>query len=211
MSFPLLLRQIRRLTEAAHGPLSDRELLARFAGRRDEAAFEAVVRRHGLMVLRVCQRALGNSPDAEDVFQATFLVLARKAAALRWQPSVGTWLYEVASRLCHKTQAAAARRRVHEGRAPSRPPADPSAEITCREAQAVLDEELNHLPSRYRAPLVLCYLEGLTRDEAARQLSWSLGTLKRRLEQARARLRGRLTRRGVAPAAALSAALLVES
>jgi RNA polymerase sigma factor (sigma-70 family) len=190
--------------------LSDRELVARFSAHRDEAAFEALVQRHGPMVLCVCRRVLGNEHDAEDAFQATFLVLSRKTASLRRQESVGSWLFGVAHRLALKANAAAARRRTHESRAATHSPLDPLAEITVREAQVVLEEELARLPEKYRAPLVLCCLEGVPRDEAAQHLGWPLSTLKSRLEEARDRLRRRLGRRGLTLPAALLASVLAE-
>src|SRR5579884_2283399 len=187
---------------------SDRELLRRFAGQRDEAAFGTLVRRHGRMVLGVCRRALGNGPDAEDAFQATFLVLATRAASGSWQDSVAGWLHGVAHHVALKARAAAARRRLRESRAPTRAAGDPLEEINGRELRGVLDEELSRLSEKYRVPLVLCYLEGATRDEAARQLGWPVGTLKSRVERGRELLRARLRRRGLALAAALSASAL---
>jgi RNA polymerase sigma factor (sigma-70 family) len=205
-----LLRQFLRLVEFRHARESDRELLRRYAAGRDEEAFAAVVARHGPMVLALGRRLLGNAHDAEDVFQATFLVLARKAARVRWRASVGTWLYEVAHRLAREAKADAARRQFHERRAEVRQAADPFGEVSLREAGAVLDEELAGLPERLRAPLVLCCLEGLTRDEAARQLGWTVRTLKDRLARGRERLRRRLERRGFTLPAALAAALVAE-
>jgi RNA polymerase sigma factor (sigma-70 family) len=204
-----LLRQIQQLVGPVPG-LSDRELLRRFVVEGDEAALEAVVRRHGPLVRGVCRRMLRNLHDAEDVFQATFLVLTRKAAVIPWQESVGTWLYEVAYRLALQARARSWQRLRRERRPTAPPPPDPLAEVSLREAQAVLDEELSRLPAKFRDPLVLCYLEGTTRDEAACQLGWSLGTLKRRLEQGKERLRHRLSRRGLTVPTVLSAALLTE-
>jgi RNA polymerase sigma factor (sigma-70 family) len=205
----LVLRHIRKLTVAqAADALTDRELLHRFAASGDESAFAALLSRHGPMVLRVGRRVLANNEDAEDVFQATFLLLARKAASIRWQESVVNWLYRVTYHLALRTRTATARRSAHESKVDQRAPADPLAEISLREAQTVLDEELARLPEKFRAPLILCCLEGATRDEAARQLGWSLATLKRRLEQARQRLRGRLSRRGLTLSALLTAAEL---
>ncbi|HZY85561.1 MAG TPA: sigma-70 family RNA polymerase sigma factor, partial [Gemmataceae bacterium] len=204
----VLLRHLRRWA-AAPAAASDRDLLRRFSARRDEAAFAALLERHGPLVLRVARRVLGNEADAEDVFQATFLVLARKAAAVAWRDSVATWLYGVAHRLALNARAAAERRRRHEAVAPPRAAA-PADEITLREAQAVLHEELARLPARYRAPLVHCFLEGATQDEAARELGWSLSTLKRRLRRGRELMQGRLARRGLTLAAALSTGLLAE-
>jgi RNA polymerase sigma factor (sigma-70 family) len=155
------------------------------------------------MVLGVGRRVLGDRPAAEDVFQATFLLLARKAGAIRRRESVGGWLYGVAYRLALKARAGEARRRHERAAAASRPPVPPDE--ACREVLAILDEELLGLPERYRLPLVLCYLEGRTQDEAARELGWSLSTLRRRLERGRELLRARMTGRG----ATLSAGLFV--
>jgi RNA polymerase sigma factor (sigma-70 family) len=202
----VVLRHVRKLTASrAADALSDRELLQRFAASRDEAAFVALLTRHGPMVLRVGRRVLANHEDAEDIFQAAFLLLARKAGATAWQESVANWLYRVAYHLALKTRAATARRTAQERKAPLKASADPLAEISLREAQTVLDEELARLPEKFRAPLILCCLEGATRDEAARQLGWSLASLKRRLEQGRERLRGRLGRRGLSLGAVLTA------
>jgi RNA polymerase sigma factor (sigma-70 family) len=213
-----LLKHIRELATAGGTavtavppvPFSDKELLDRFARERDEVAFTAVLHRHGPMVLRVCRRVLRNSHDAEDAFQATFLLLARKASAKGWHDSVANWLYQTAYHLALKARAAATRRSAHEARAGSKTRRDPLDDLTGRELQAVLDEELTRLPEKYRVPLVLCYLEGTTRDEAAQQLGWPLSTLGLRLEQGRDRLRGRLERRGLMFSAALSAALITE-
>jgi RNA polymerase sigma factor (sigma-70 family) len=195
---------------AAPGP-TDGELLRRFASGRDGEAFAALVRRHGGMVYSACRRVLGPSADADDAFQATFLVLARRAGGLRWRASAAGWLYAVAMRLARKAKIATARRQERERQAVPPPAADPLAALTLRDTQAVLDEELGRLPARLRDPLVLCCLEGRTRDEAARQLGWPLGTLKRRLEQARGLLRARLARRGLTVPAALAAALVGEA
>src|SRR5439155_409900 len=208
----VLLRYLRKLvSQRPTLPLSDRELLQRFAEQRDEAAFTTLVRRHGPMVLRLCQRLLHNEHDAEDVCQATFLVLASKAASRFWQPSVASWLYRVAYHLALKTKAAAVRRAVRERHMAKRPIPDPLETITARELLAVLDEELTRLPEKYRAPLVLCYLEGATRDQAALQLACPLGTLKHRVERGRQLLRLRLAKRGVELSAVLSATVLMEN
>jgi RNA polymerase sigma factor (sigma-70 family) len=200
-----VLRHIRGLIAAGPaGQTSDGDLLERFATRREEAAFAALVRRHGPMVLGVCRRLLPDA-DADDAFQATFLALARQASAVGRNGSVGGWLYRVAYHAAMKARARGARRAECEQRAEPRPAADPLAELSGRELLAMLDEELQRLPERLRVPLVLCYLEGRTRDEAARELRWSLGTLKRRLERGRAVLRVRLARRGVALSVMLAA------
>jgi RNA polymerase sigma factor (sigma-70 family) len=202
-----VLRHLREFVASEHsGRLPDALLLERFAADREQAAFEALVRRHGPLVMGVCRRLLPNPHDADDAFQATFWVLARKAGSVGKQGSLGGWLYRVAYHAALKARARAALRERLEREAPPRPSADPLAEVTGRELVATLDEELHRLPECYRTPLVLCYLEGKTRDEAARQLGWSLGTLKRRLEQGRDRLRRRLDRRGLALAAVLLAA-----
>ncbi len=188
----------------------DGQLLERFVRQRDEAAFAELVARHGPLVLGLCRRLLGNMHDAEDVFQATFLVLARQAAAIRKPKSLSCWLHGVAYRLAIRARDAAKRRRVHEQKAP---PLQETQEIdlSWREVRGLLDEELQRLPEKHRLPLVLCYLEGLTQDEASRRLGWPRGTLKCRLEAGRERLRLRLTRRGVTLGAGLFAVVLSES
>ncbi len=209
---PTLLRHIRRLATAqklAH--LSDRELLQRFAGERDESAFAVLVKRHGSMVLHVGQRVLHNGHDAEDVFQATFLVLTRKAGSLRWHESVGNWLYQAAYRIALKAKTSAVRRGAKEAKAAERAPANSRDDLSWREVETLLDQELHRLPVKYRVPLVFCYLEGSTRDEAAQQLGWSLSTLKRRLERGREILRLRLVRRGLTFSAALFAPMLTQN
>jgi RNA polymerase sigma factor (sigma-70 family) len=190
------------------GEKTDRQLLRSFAEDRDEAAFAELVRRHAAMVLAVCRRVLRDGPDADDAFQATFLVLARKAAAGGWHDSVGSWLHEVAYRSAMKARVDAARRRVHESRVPDMPSIEPHVDASHQELRAVLDEELRRLPEKYRAPLVLCYLEGKTNDEAAQQLGWTKGTVSGRLARARDLLRGRLSRRNFALSAGLFAAAL---
>jgi RNA polymerase sigma factor (sigma-70 family) len=188
--------------------LTDRQLLQHYTDRRDEQAFALLVRRHAALVLGVCRRILRQTKDAEDVFQATFLVLARKAATTRWQPSVSNWLYTVASRLAREARGRTLCRYRRE-RLVAEMPDIPAPTLTAmQELCAVLDEELRRLPERYRQPLLLCYLEGQTRDQAARQLGWSLRTLHRRLERGRDLLRARLTGRGLTLSAALLAAAL---
>lgn len=205
----LVLRHLRDWAAAQDvRGLPDRLLVERFLARRDEAAFAALVKRHGPLVLGVCRRVLGNWHDAEDAFQATFFILARKAGTIGRHVAVGSWLYQVAYHVALRARQRVVARHRREERAASPEQTDPLAEVTGRELMAVLDEELHRLPEGQRAPLVLCYLQGQTRDEAARALGWSLGTLKRRLEQGRQRLRGRLARRGVTvPAALLTAGL----
>jgi RNA polymerase sigma factor (sigma-70 family) len=202
----VVLRHIRELAAAeSAGTLDDRQLLRRFAATREEAAFEALVRRHGPLVLGVCRRVLHNTHDAEDAFQATFLALARQAASAGRRASLGTWLYHVAYLTALRARGRSDARRRREASAPPRGQADPLAEVTGRELMTVLDRELHDLPERLRSPLVLCYLEGKTRDEAARELGLSLGTLKRRLEQGRAILQARLAGRGISLAGLMAA------
>jgi RNA polymerase sigma factor (sigma-70 family) len=206
-SSTILLRHIRRLVGAPSVEATDRALIQRFVLGGEEEAFATLVSRHGPMVLRVCRHVLGNAADAEDAFQATFLVLARKAAVLTWQESVAGWLHAVASRLALKARTARSRRRAHEALLPAPLPGAARDEVTLAEVQAVLHEELNRLPEKLRLALVLCYLEGMTQDQAARQAGWSLATLKRRLRAGLEVLRERLPRRGVALPAVLPVAL----
>jgi RNA polymerase sigma factor (sigma-70 family) len=196
-----LLRHIRRLVVPAPGPGSDGELLERYAVCRDEAAFAEIVQRHGPMVWNACRRALRHQQDAEDVFQAAFLVLARKAGGERWRDSVAPWLYAVAQRLAAKARSQAARRPAPLAFDPPMP--DPLDGMTARELLAALDAEVAALPERYRGPVVLCWLDGQTQEQAARLLAVSLSTLRRRLEYGKQLLQGRLARRGLAPAGAL--------
>jgi RNA polymerase sigma factor (sigma-70 family) len=192
------------------GGLTDGQLLDCFLARRDEAAFAALVRRHGPMVLAVCRRVLGNHHDAEDAFQATFLVLARKAAALRARDLVGNWLHGVAYRTALGAKAMTARRQAHERQA--RELARPQAPVDddWQELLPLLDQELDRLPERYRVAVVLCDLEGVTRRDAARRLGVPEGTLSGRLTRARRLLARRLARYGLAPSAAFLAAVLAE-
>jgi RNA polymerase sigma factor (sigma-70 family) len=189
---------------------TDRDLLERFVTQRDEDAFAEVVRRHGPMLVRVCRRVLHDEHGAEDVAQAAFLLLAQKAASIRWRDSVAGWLYQTAFRLALKARVASGRRARREAAARPAPPPDPLAVLTVAELQAVLDEELNRLPEKYRSPIILCCLEGRSRDEAARCLGWPLAAVKDRLEQGRERLRARLARRGVLLGTALTSAWLLE-
>jgi RNA polymerase sigma factor (sigma-70 family) len=190
-----ILGTLRRSLLREGGGESDGRLLDAFARRRDEAAFAAILRRHGPMVLGVCRRVLRNGHDAEEAFQATFLVLARKAGTVCRPELLANWLYGVAYRTALAARAAGARRRVKE-RAMARPEAWEASDAG-RELWPVLDRELSRLPDKYRVPVVLCDLEGKTRKEAARQLGWPEGTLAGRLARARALLARRLTRHGL--------------
>jgi RNA polymerase sigma factor (sigma-70 family) len=171
---------------------TDNELLRRFLASRDENAFEALVWRHGPMVLALCRRILRDPQDAEDAFQAAFLVLVRKAASIARPELLGNWLYGVASRTARAARAAAEKRRVKEAEAVPRE--QPAQESPWQELQPFLDRELNRLPARYRIPLVLCHLEEKSRQEAARALGLPEGTLSSRLARGRALLAQRLMR-----------------
>ncbi len=190
------------LTAAAVVPSTDGELLARFSA-GDDTAFAALVQRHSGMVIGVCRRLLPTVQDAEDACQATFLVLARKSRSGRWQSSIANWLYTTARRIASKSNRAAARRQKREARPLPPGPVSALDQMTGREAFAVLDEELDKLPALYREPLVLCYLQGLTRDEAAMRLGVPSATLKSQLDRGRKKLADALTRRGIVPGAGL--------
>ena len=204
------LRQIRGLFEAGTvAGLTDGQLLDRYLTRRDESAFAALVMRHGPMVLGVCHSVLHGSAEVEDAFQATFLVLIRKASTIRGRDAVGGWLYRVA----HRVAVQAGRDRSRKDRR-EHPAGDLPDDIVAGESasdddwRGTLHEELARLPERLRQPVVLCYLEGRTHEQAALELSWSEATLRRRLADARDLLHSRLTRRGVAVSvAALAAAM----
>ncbi|HZV04835.1 MAG TPA: sigma-70 family RNA polymerase sigma factor [Gemmataceae bacterium] len=192
-----ILHYLRKVTSPTGGDISDAELLSRFRIHRDDTAFTALVRRHGPMVLAVCRRVVGDGHAAEDAFQATFLVLARKAGSLAQPELLANWLHGVAYRTAAKAKTEAARRRVHERQAVRSQEIDSSMEFEWQDLRAVLDEEVNRLPERYRVPVVLCYLQGQTNAEAARRLGCSRGTVATLLARARDKLRRRLTQRGV--------------
>jgi RNA polymerase sigma factor (sigma-70 family) len=201
-----LIQLVRRTAEdGCVRALPDHELLQRFHARQDQAAFDALLHRHGPMVLDVCRSVLGNEADVEDAFQATFLVLARKAGSIRNATSLGSWLHGVAYRGALKARVRLVTRRKHEAGVPVRAPSEPD-DLSWREVRRVLHEELNRLSERYRVPLVLCYLEGKTQDQAADELGLAKSTLRERAERGRELLRARLVRRGLAPTALLAAA-----
>lgn len=203
------MQSLRKVaTLHAYRSLPDGELLERFIDAHDEAAFTVLIEKHGPMVLGVCRRALTSLHDAEDACQATFLVLSRKAATVSKKASLGSWLHGVAGRVSANLKREQGRRRSRERKRDTAPSKDPASEVSWSEVQAVLDEELQLLPDRYRAPLVLCYLECLTRDEAATQLGVTPGSLHGLLERGRDLLRKRLVKRGLALSAALSAVAL---
>ena len=193
---------IYSLRRAALSPemadLTDAQLLDCFLAYQDEAAFETLLRRHGPMVLGVCQRVLGNAHDATDAFQAAFLVLVSKATSIRDREKVGNWLYGVAHRTAREARAVLARRRAVEKQVQDMPHPQVQPDGMEREVLAVLDEELSRLPEKYRMPVVLCELEGRSRKDVARQLRLPEGTVSSRLATARKMLAARLTRRGLA-------------
>ncbi len=204
------IHQVNRLFQAGTvGALTDGQLLERFATRRGEAAeaaFEGLVARHGPMVLRVCRATLRDAHDVEDAFQATFLVLVRKAGSIGERDLLGPWLYGVAHRVALKARGVAARRRGREGdRLTEDPPTD-VADGPWLDFRPALHEELDRLPEKYRKPVVLCHLQGLTHSEAAQELAWPVGTVSVRLARARKLLRERLARRGLTATATLWAA-----
>jgi RNA polymerase sigma factor (sigma-70 family) len=191
--------------------LSDAQLLEHFIERRDEAAFETLVRRHGPMVLGVCRRLLRNGHDADDAFQATFLVLVRKAACIAPKEMVGHWLYGVAYQTALKGRAVAAKRRMRERQLALIPEPETKSHDLWSDLQSVLDQEVSRLPYKYRVPFVLCDLEEKTYKEAARQLGWPEGTLSVRLARARKMLAKRLTRQGFAITGAALAVVLSQN
>jgi len=189
---------------------SDEQLLHTFTAHRDDRAFAELVRRHGPMVLQVCRRVLGHEQDAEDAFQATFLVLARKAAALRSKTTLAGFLHGTAYLAALKAKQAAARRRKYEGQAPAHPSIAAADELCWREIRALLDEEIARLPEKFRSVFVLCCLEDLSRAEAARRLGLKERTVLSRLAAARKRLGRRLARRGVELTAVLTVLALAQ-
>lgn len=205
-----LLGQLRQLLGARAGDRrSDPELLQRFVHSQDAEAFAILLERHGPLVQRMCQRLLRDTHAAEDAFQATFLVLARKAASVRRPEALGCWLHGVAYRIASRARRQAVPSPVEVDLAVGNEP-EPLTELTIREARALLHEALERLPEKLRLPLILCYLEERTRDEAARQLGWPEGTFKRRLERGRELLRQHLGRRGLTISAALLTTVLTE-
>jgi RNA polymerase sigma factor (sigma-70 family) len=207
-----LLRFIRHLAGSQKdNELPDHQLLERFAANRDEASFAALLRRHGPMVLSVCQSVLHNLHDAEDVFQAAFLILARKAGSIQRREAVSSWLNRVAYHLAVKARASAIRRIDHEKKAAVTPSAEPLLDMSLRELQSIVHEEIQRLPEQYRAPVLLCGLEERSLEEAARLLGWSKGCVKGRLQRGREQLRTRLRRRGVELSAGLLAIALATS
>jgi RNA polymerase sigma factor (sigma-70 family) len=189
-------------------PEADVQLLEQFVASRDPAAFETLLQRHGPLVLSVCRRVLNDSELAEDAFQATFLVLVRRAASIARGERLGSWLYGVATRVALKARQTAARRSARQQELRDMPATAGNLDEAECDLRPVLDEEIQQLPARYRVPVVLCYLQGINYREAARQIGCPLGTLSVRLARARELLRGRLGRRGLAVSSAVLAALI---
>jgi RNA polymerase sigma factor (sigma-70 family) len=201
-----VLQQLRTIASArAYEERSDPELLKLFLTQREEAAFVALVKRHGPMVLHVCRRIQGNEHDAEDVFQATFLLLARKAGSISKPESLASWLHGVAHRLALEAKVQGSRRQTYERQAADMRSTSDDSQENWRDLQETLDAALRQVPEKYRLPLLLCYLQGKTQEEAARQLGCPLGTVRSRLARGRERLKEVLERQGVC----LSAGALV--
>jgi RNA polymerase sigma factor (sigma-70 family) len=207
--FADVLHYLRRTCGAqAARDLADAELLKRFLADRQDPAFTVLVHRHGRMVLAVCQRLLGDAHAAEDAFQATFMVLVRRAASFRGDKPLGSWLHAVARRIALRARAQAALRRDKERRLSNMPRSESLDDVTWQELRSVLDDEIARLPEKFRAPIVMCYLEGRSYQQAAQELGCPKSSLASRLDRGRELLRQQLTRRGIAmPAAALTTAL----
>ena len=207
-----VIRYIRKLAGAGQGGEStDGQLLGRFVKNRDERAFAAIVERHGPMVLSVCRRLLHGANDVDDVFQAVFLVLVRKAGSIGKPELLANWLYGVTCRTAVKARGEAFRRQARLKEMVDMPATEAISDPGWQELRPLLDEELKCLPDKYRAPLVLCYLQGRTYTEAARILSWAEGTVSGRLARGRDLLRARLTRRGLTLSGAALATLLTHN
>ena len=204
MSAALVPRLRNLLADRRAGDLLDADLLRIFIEKRDENAFAALVRRHGPLVLATARRVVGNADDADDVFQATFLLLARQAGAIRNPAALAGWLHGVASRMARTARRSAARRRNHEARVVDTPRAS-GCDLSWREVQTLFEEELARLPDRWRVPFVLCTLNGEPRVDVARRLGIKEGTISSRLAEAKRRLQQRLSARGVSLAVVLGA------
>jgi len=204
---PAILRHLRRAVPVERGEASacDADLLDRFVDSRDGFAFEVLVRRHASLVWNVCRRIVRNDANAEDAFQAVFLTLVRKAHTIGRRASVASWLHKVAYRVAVEARRQAARRAVREVPVMEHDLTRPGDDTAWGDLRPVLDDEVCRLPEKYRAPVVLCYLQGRSNAEAARELGCPTGTVVTRLAWARSRLRERLTRRGLSTSAGLVA------
>jgi RNA polymerase sigma factor (sigma-70 family) len=207
-SLQSVVQYLHRIIDVGPGAASDAELLDRFATRRDEAAFALLVYRHGPMILGVCQRVLRHEHDCEDVFQATFLTLARRANSISKKDSLASWLYKVAFRIACRARGKVSM--LTNQLASLQGQSDPDADVIWRDLRPVLDQEIAQLPESQSRPIILCYLEGKTHEEAAELLGWPKGTLAARLARGRERLRQRLTRRGWTLSAAALATVLAD-
>jgi RNA polymerase sigma factor (sigma-70 family) len=208
-----VMRYLRRIAgPRENGGLTDTQLLERVVTSHDQAAFEVLVWRHGPIVMGVCRRVLRHTQDAEDAFQATFLTLARKAGSLGKREALASWLYKVAYRIALRAKAVASKRAAHEQQDVDLAALQASSEqrdaVACRELRVALDEELSQLPEKYRAPLVLCYLQGKTHAQAAKEMGCPLGSMSRHLVRAQELLCRRLAGRGVVLSASLLGAAL---
>src|SRR5271165_3246478 len=207
-----VIRHLRRAVLRQDGAgWTDGQLLASFIKQKDEAAFEALARRHGPMVFGVCRRVVGNHHDAEDAFQASFLVLARKAASLKQPERLANWLHGVALRTAMKAKTMTAKRRGREKQVTEMPEPEAAQQDQWRDLQPLLDQELNGLPENYRLPILLCDLEGKTIKDAAQQLGWPQGSLAGRLARGRKLLAKRLANRGVVLSAGSLAAVVSQN
>lgn len=204
-SLPSILKSVQqRLRPSLSAGVTDAQLLERFLQKRDEAAFELLMWRHGTMVFGVCQRILRHAQDAEDAFQATFLMLARKAASIGKRESVSGWLYMVAFRIALRAKSQGSRRGQREKPLDNLPAddkcADPADLSAWRELRRLLDTELSRIPEKYRTAFILCHLEGKTCEEAAEHLGCPRGTVQSRVSRAKERLQARLALHGWLPA-----------
>jgi RNA polymerase sigma factor (sigma-70 family) len=189
--------------------LPEGQLVARFVQERDESAFEAIVSRHGPMVLGICRRLLDHPQDVEDAFQATFLVLVKKAGSLRDRDLLGNWLHGVAFRVATRSRRDRSRRRLRERLSAAETSMAPDDDGGDHELRFLLDAEVRRLPEKFRAPIILCYFEGMTHDEAAERLECPVGTVRSRMAKARELLRSRLVRRGIAPTPAIMTTTMI--
>ena len=209
-SLQSVVQHLHRLIDVGPGAASDAVLLDRFANSRDESAFALLVWRYGPLVLAVCRRVLQHEHDSEDVFQATFLTLARKANSINKKDTLASWLYKVAFRIACRVRAKSPPLTNQTAKLAAKPAADADAEIVWRDLRGVLDQEVARLPAAYSQPIILCYLEGKTHEQAAELLGWPKGTVASRLARGRDRLRQRLLRRGWTLSAGVLATVLAE-